>query len=134
MFCRQHVAQLRDHEQAFRGKGARLAAIGLGDQRYAGFFREETGITFPLLIDERREAYRAAGLRTASLLDLFRRDNAAARKRANAAGHRQHRFGANPFQLGGSFVFGPGNVDRYAHLSATFGDNASPEALLASVP
>ncbi len=125
---------MREHEQAVREKGARLAAIGLGDQHYARLFREDTGITFPLLIDERREAYRAAGLRNASLLHLLRRDNATARKRARAAGHRQHRLGKNPFQLGGSFVFGPGNVDRYAHVSETFGDNASPAALLAALP
>jgi len=50
---------------------------------------------------------------------LLRRDNAAAR--AQAAGLRQHRLGRNRFQLGGSFVFGPGNVDRVAHVSETFG-------------
>jgi hypothetical protein len=43
-------------------------------------------------------------------------------------------LGKNPFQLGGSFVFGPGNVDYFAHVSETFGDNASPAALLAAVP
>jgi hypothetical protein len=134
VFCREHVAQLREHEQAFRNRGAQLAAIGLGDRQYARLFREETGIRFPLLVDEQRAAYRAAGLRTASLLHLFRSDNATARKRARAAGHRQHRTGKNPFQLGGSFVFGPGNLDRYAHVSETFGDNASPSALLAALP
>ncbi len=124
---------MRAHEAAFSEAGARLAAVGLGDRTYARYFREETGIGFPLLIDERREAYRAAGLRSASLLHLLRRDNFAARARARAAGHRQHRLGQNPFQLGGSFVLGPGHVDRFAHLSATFGDNASPAALLAAV-
>ncbi|MBI4565887.1 MAG: AhpC/TSA family protein [Planctomycetes bacterium] len=110
-----------------------MAAIGLGDCVYARRFREETGLTFPLLIDERREAYRAAGLRTASLLHLLRRDNAQARARAREAGHRQHRLGRNPFQLGGSFIFGPGNVDRFAHVSTTFGDHASPADLLAAL-
>jgi hypothetical protein len=42
-------------------------------------------------------------------------------------------LGQNPFQLGGSFVFGPGNVDRFAHISATFGDNASPATLIAAL-
>ncbi len=125
---------MREYEHAFREKGARLAAIGLGDRHYARVFREETGITFPLMIDEQREAYRVAGLGNANLLHLLRGDNATARKRAHAAGHRQHRFGKNPFQLGGSFVFGPGNVDRFAHISRTFGDNASPSALLATLP
>jgi hypothetical protein len=125
---------LREHEQAFREKGATLAAIGLGDRHYARAFREDAGITFPLLIDEQRKAYRVAELRSANLLHLLRGDNAAARKRARTAGHRQHKLGPNPFQLGGSFVFGPGNVDRFAHVSQTFGDNASPAALLAALP
>jgi hypothetical protein len=125
---------LREHAQKFQARGAKLAAIGLGDAHYAALFREETGIAFPLLIDADRQAYRAAGLKSANILHLLRSDNAAARKRATAGGHRQHKLGANPFQLGGSFVFGPGNVDRYAHISQTFGDNAPVESLLAALP
>ncbi len=124
---------MREHEGAFAQAGVRLAAIGLGDRNYARLFREESGISFPLLIDEQRQAYRVAGLRKASLLHLLRRDNFAARARAKQAGHRQHRLGKDPLQLGGSFVFAPGNVDRFAHISATFGDNASPAKLLAAV-
>jgi hypothetical protein len=127
------VAQLRQQERAFEEKGGGIAAIGLGDAHYARLFREDTGIDFPLLIDEQREAYRAAGLGSATLLDLFYPQNMRARKRAKAGGHRQRRLGKNPFQLGASFVFGPGNVDRYAHISQTFGDNASPDDLLAAI-
>ena len=126
--------QLRGHAAEMQAQGAKLAAIGLGDARYAAAFREETGITFPLLIDDERLAYNAAGLKSANLLHLLRSDNARARKRAQAGGFRQHKLGQNPFQLGGSFVLGPGNVDRYAHISKTFGDNASVEALLAALP
>jgi len=125
---------LRAHEQSFRDRGAALAAVGLGDRHYARVFREETGITFPLLVDEKREAYRAAELKSANLLHLLRRDSARARERARAAGHAQHKLGQNPFQLGGSFVFGPGDVDRFAHLSQTFGDNAPIEDLLRALP
>jgi hypothetical protein len=109
-----------------------LAAIGLGDMNYARMFREETGITFSLFVDENREAYRAVELKSASILHLFRSDNASARKRAKAAGHRQHKLGPNPFQLGASFVFAPGNVDRYVHISKTFGDNAPVADLLSA--
>ena len=124
---------MRAHEQDFRERGANLAAIGLGDAAYARLFREETGIAFPLLIDERREAYRAVGLRSANLLHLLRSDNKTARDRARSLGHKQHKLGQNPFQLGGSFVFGPGDVDRYAHVSRTFGDNAAVGDLLAAL-
>ena len=125
---------MRAHEQAFLNRGANLAAVGLGDRLYARAFREETGITFPLLIDEKREAYSAMELKSANLFHLLRRDNAESRARAKAAGHSQHKLGRNPFQLGGSFVFGPGDVDRFSHRSETFGDNAPMEALLAALP
>lgn len=121
---------MREHEQEFRKKGATLAAVGLGDAAYARSFREETGIAFPLLIDEKKEAYRAVALRKASLLHMLRSDNARYRKRAKAGGHRQHKLGKDPLQLGGSFVFAPGNKDLFAHVSETFGDNANPTDLL----
>ncbi len=124
---------MRDYEDRIRETGAAIAAIGLGDSRYAQAFKEESGIGFPLLVDEDRAAYRAAELKQGSLLHLMRRDNAVARKRALAGGHRQRKLGKNPMQLGGSFVVGPGDVDLYAHVSETFGDNASPEDLLAAV-
>jgi len=124
---------LRAHEQEIRAKGAALAAVSLGDAQYAKKFREETGITFPLLIDEKRKAYDALELRAANIFHVLRRDNFAARDRARAAGHAQHKLGKNPFQLGGSFVFGPGDVDRFAHFSETFGDNAAISAVLAAV-
>ena len=124
---------MREHKQEFLARGATLAAVGLGDRNHARIFQEETMIDFPLLIDEKREAYAIADLRVGNLLHVLRLDNFQSRKRARAAGHRQHQFGKNPFQLGGSFVFGPGNVDRFAHLSETFGNNASVQELLAAV-
>jgi len=124
---------LRAHEQEFRAKGASLAAVSLGDAQYAKVFRTETGITFPLLIDEKKKAYEAMELKSGNIFHLLRRDNAVARGRAKAEGHHQHKLGKNPFQLGGSFVFGPGDVDRYAHFSETFGDNADVRELLAVI-
>jgi hypothetical protein len=124
---------LRAHQAEFEKKGVNLAAVGLGDRAYAKMFREDTGIDFPLLVDEERLAYQAAGLKQANVFHLFKSENAAARKRARAGGHEQRKLGKDPFQLGASFVFGPGNVDLLAHLSSTFGDNASPEELLAAI-
>lgn len=121
---------MRDHEEDLRRAGASLAAVGLADQRYAAAFRQETGIRFPLLVDEERRAYRAAELRKASVLHALRRANARSRARARAAGHRQHRLGRDPLQLGATFVFGPGDRDLYVHRSTTFGDNTPVEEVL----
>jgi hypothetical protein len=124
---------LREHAAEFEARGVNLAAVGLGDPVYAAAFRDETGIPFPLLVDAERKAYHAVGLKSANILHLLRRDNAAYRKRAQQGGFHQHKLGVNPFQLGGSFVFGPGNVDRYVQISQTFGDNAPVEALFAAL-
>jgi hypothetical protein len=124
---------LRDREAAIRARGARVAVIGLGDLAHARAFRDETRLPFPLLVDEARAAYRAAGLGSASILHLLRWRDIRARMRARAAGHRQRRLGRNPFQLGGSFAFGPGDVDRYAHVSRTFGDSAPVDDILAAL-
>ena len=124
---------MRAHEAEIKAKGANLAAIGLGGAEYARMFREETGIGFPLLIDEDSATHRAAGLKKANIFHLLRGDNAAARKRAKAGGHSQHKLGKDPFQLGGSFVFAPGNVDRFVHVSQTFGDNAPLEKVIAAI-
>jgi hypothetical protein len=125
---------LRAHEREFQAKGAALAAVSLGDAQYAKQFREETGIAFPLLIDEKKKVYDALEMESANIFHLLKRENFEARDRAREAGHRQHKLGRNPFQLGGSFVFGPGDVDRFAHRSATFGDNARVSELVAALP
>ena len=124
------VAQLREHENEFKRAGSTLAAIGLGDMRYAQIFREETGITFPLLVDAERTTYKAAELKAANLFHILRRDNGKARAAARAAGFRQHSLGKDPFQLGASFVFGPGNRDLFVHVNETFSDDANPKELL----
>ena len=124
---------MREHQKEFESKGANLAAIGLGDAYYAKAFREETGITFPLLVDDERKAYQAAELKEANIFHLLRRDNAAYRKRAKEQGFKQVKLGKNPFQLGGSFVFAPGNADKFVHVSETFGDNAKIGEILAAV-
>ncbi|HEY3767741.1 MAG TPA: AhpC/TSA family protein, partial [Candidatus Angelobacter sp.] len=58
---------MRASEAAFKEKDASIAVVGLGDAKYAGFFREKTGIDFPLLIDDKREAYKTVGLKHANL-------------------------------------------------------------------
>jgi hypothetical protein len=121
---------LREHENEIREAGGMLAAIGLGDMHYARLFREETGIAFPLLVDAERTAYKAAEVKSGNLFHIFRRDNTEARAQAQASGYKQHQLGRNPFQLGASFIFGPGNRDLFAHFNRTFSDDAEPKALL----
>ena len=125
---------MRAHEPEIKARGAHVVAVGLGGMEYARSFRTEAGLEFPLLIDKDLATYRVLGLKKANIFHLLRGDNFASRKRAKAAGHRQHKFSKDPFQLGGTFVFGPGNVDHFAHISETFGDNAPLDRVIAALP
>jgi len=125
---------LRAHENEFRLRHVGIAAVGLGDQQYAREFRQETGIDFPLLIDGDRKAYSAIELKTANILHLFKPENSVARQRAKAHGQHQYKMGKNPFQLGGTFIFAPGEVDLFNHISQTFGDNVPMTELLRALP
>ena len=89
---------MRAKEQAFRTQRAELAAVGLGDREYARAFRQETGISFPLLVDEKREAYQAMELKSANLFHLLRKDNFEARTRAKVAGHSHGETGPELFK------------------------------------
>ena len=100
---------------------------------HARAFRAETGIGFPLLVDEERRAYSAAGLGKATLLDLVRPFNFEARARAKAEGFRQPFLGKDPFQLGGTFVVAQGDRVLFGHVSETFGDNAPVDAVVAAL-
>ena len=124
---------MREYENEIKQAGGALAAIGLGHMNYARLFREETRINFPLLVDAERLAYKAAEVKSGNLFHIFRGDNSKARDRARASGYRQHQLGKNPFQLGASLVFGPGNRDLFVHFNRTFSDDADPKTLVSVV-
>src|SRR6476661_7303672 len=70
LHCREHVAQLRDQRDDIQALGADIVAIGTGDRAYAEAFVRDTGITFPVLLDDRAEAANAAAVPTASWFGL----------------------------------------------------------------
>jgi hypothetical protein len=125
---------LRKHQPEITAAGANVAAIGLGGMDFARRFQEEFQLTFPLLVDEDSAVHKAATLGRANILHMLRPDNFAARKRATMAGFSQTGIGKDPFQLGGSFIFGPGDDDIYVSISKTFGDNANIPDLIAMLP
>jgi len=133
IFCREHVAQLRDHAEELRALGANVAAVGVGGGFQARDFGDRAGIDFPLLVDERLEAYAAAGLEKGKLWWALSPGNTLRRFQALASGHRDGQAGREPMQLGGSFVLAPGDVDVFVHRARGFADNAAISVLVDAV-
>jgi AhpC/TSA antioxidant enzyme len=126
--------QLHRARAQFEAAGGRLVLIGQATPRHAAHFRRRQGIQLPVLADEDRISYRAAGAKTGSTGDLFSPMVVA---KGALTGLRektiQTRTIGSATQLGGALVIAPGNRVTWSHMSKDAGDNASPEEILAAI-
>lgn len=125
--------QLHRAREEFDAAGLGLVLIGQATPRHAAHFRRKLGIELPILADEQRASYAAAGAKVATLGELLgpRSIVKGARAMARSQVH-QGRIIGDPAQLGGALVIAPGNTILHAHMSQDASDNASPQELLAA--
>ena len=110
-----------------------LVLIGQKTPRHAAEFRRRHGIDLPILADEHRETYKAAGARMGTLGDLLgpRSVVAGIAKTFGSRGKvRQGRVIGSAAQLGGALVIAPGGGIVWSHKSEDAADSASAEELL----
>jgi hypothetical protein len=117
----------------FKAAGVGLMLIGQAAPRQAAQFRRRQGIQLPVLADEGRVSYRAAGAKVANMSELFGPQSVSKGLVAGARSRRiQTRTVGDAAQLGGSLVVRPDGNVAWSHMSANAGDNASPEEILAA--
>jgi peroxiredoxin len=114
---------LRGEVEGFRELGAALAVVGNGTPAQAKDFAAEYELPFPLYVDPKLEAYRAAGLRR-GVLDTLNAGTFTHALRALRTGARQGLTKGDPWQLGGAFVVAPGGRIAFRHVSRDAGDHA----------
>jgi len=126
--------QLHRARGEFENAGATLTLIGQATPRHAAQFRRRQGIQLPVLADEERVSYEAAGAKVAGITDLFGPKVIA---KGAVAGVRnksiQTRTIGNTAQLGGVLVVRPDGTVTWSHMSTDAGDNASPEEILEAI-
>jgi len=118
----------------FESTGGRLVLIGQATPRHAAHFRRRLQIDLPVLADERRESYKAAGAKMATFNELLG-PRVVAKGVATSAkyGVRQGRTIGHPAQLGGAMVIEPDGSVAWSHMSEDASDNAPPEEILAAL-
>jgi peroxiredoxin len=122
--CRSHAVELEGARSEFDAAGVRVVLVGQATPRQAAHFRKRLEIDLPVLADEKRESYRAAGAKVAT---------AGLRKTFESRGKvHQGRIVGHPAQLGGAMVIAPGGEVTWSHMAEDASDNASPEEILAA--
>lgn len=124
MFCREHVAQLRDHSQEIARRGVAVAAIGTGDLMYARDFAEDKGVDFPLYVDDAKASYKAVGTRKGQARSFIKPRLIASAARVTAQGHIQGKLGPAHMVLGATHVIRPDGSVPFAWVNSDFDDNA----------
>ncbi len=125
---------MRDRYADITGRGADIVAIGTGNVAYARAFVEDEHVTFPVLVDDDARAAKAASVRSLGFARLvLNREGLAGMRRARAAGHRVRKAGTRVTQLGATFVVGPGDQVRYAHVDANSADHAPVDDVIAAL-
>jgi peroxiredoxin len=119
--------------QEFEAAGVNVALIGQLTPRHAEQFRRRQKIELPVLADEGRVSYKAAGAKIATINELIGpRVTAKGVALSRKTGQVQGRTLGHAAQLGGSMLIEPDGTVAWSHMSEDAGDNASPEEILAA--
>lgn len=126
--------QLHRAREQFEGAGVNLVLIGQLTPRHAAHFRRRSGIGIPVLADEARASYEAAGAKVATMTELLgpkviAKGIATGRK----TGQVQGRVVGHPAQLGGAMLITPDGTVAWSHMSENASDNAEPQEILAAI-
>jgi peroxiredoxin len=117
----------------FEAEGVGLVLIGQATPRHAAHFRRKFELEVPVLADEDRSSYRAAGAKVATMGELLGPKSVtkgigrAVRSRGTV---RQGKVIGHPAQLGGAMIVTPDGQVAWSHMADDASDNAAHEELL----
>lgn len=131
-FCRAHVVLLRNARARFDEEGVRVAVVGMGTPEQCARFRRRYDLSFPVLSDPDRVAYRAYGLGEASAGQVRGWPEIAGGVQLALRGFLPGRRIGNARQLAGDFLIDRDGVLRYVRRSRRAADVPPPDALLAA--
>jgi prostamide/prostaglandin F2alpha synthase len=115
----------------FEAAGVNLVLIGQLTPRHAAHFRRRQEIELPVLADERRSSYEAAGAKIATMTELVGpKVMAKGIALSRNTGQVQGKTIGHPAQLGGAMLIAPDGTVAWSHMSDDASDNASPEEIL----
>lgn len=107
---------MREQEDEFAKQNVRIVVVTFEAGFLARQYVAETGLIWPILVDEQRELYRAYGMLAASFWDIWGPQTWWAYLKALLSGQHLHPSHGDISQRGGDVLIDPQGVVRLHHV------------------
>lgn len=124
---------MREHETELAELGVAVAVVTFEAGFLARQYVEESGLVWPLLVDEKRELYRGYGMLAASFWDIWGPKTWWAYGKAILHGQRLQQSQGDISQRGGDVLIDPSGTVRLHHVGQGPADRPSLAQLLERV-
>jgi len=121
---------LQQHGQTFESLNTKIAVVTFEATPFARHYVAQTGLAWPLLVDEARELYRAYGMLSGRIRDIWGPRTMWAYLKELARGKLPRARRADTLQLGGDVLIDPAGIVRLHHVGSGPGDRPSVSRLL----
>jgi hypothetical protein len=125
---------LRDREEEFCGRKVRIVVVTFENDFLARVYVEETGLSWPLLVDDTRETYRAYGMLSASFWDIWGPKTWWVYLKEILKGQRLKKSEGDISQRGGDVLIDPAGIVALHHVGAGPADRPAVESILKRIP
>ena len=121
---------MQQNEQAFKERRVAIAVVTFETDVFAHRYVEETGIAWPLLVDNTKEIYRAYGMWYASVWNIWGFSTWWVYMKLLARGQRLAKSQGDYYQRGGNVLIDPDGVVRFHHIGKGPADRPAVKTLL----
>ena len=125
---------MRDREEEFRGRKVRIVVVTFENDFLARVYVEDTGLSWPLLVDDTRETYRAYGMLSASFWDLWGPRTWWVYLKEILKGKRLKKSEGDISQRGGDVLIDPAGIVALHHVGAGPADRPAVKSILKRIP
>ena len=125
--------QLQQNETELRRRDVKVVVVTFEAGFLARAYIEDTGLGWPLLIDTKREIYKAYGMLEAGFWDIWGPGTLWAYLKEFAHGRLPVKSEGDISQRGGDVVVDSGGIVRLHHVGQGPGDRPSARSILAAL-
>jgi alkyl hydroperoxide reductase subunit AhpC len=125
---------LQRHESELKDRGVIVVVVTFEAGFLARNYAEDSGLAWPLLVDERRDLYHAYGMLTAGFWEIWGPATWWAYLKEMVRGRFPRKSEGDISQRGGDVLIDPSGIVRMHHVGKTPADRPSVASILERIP